>query len=268
MSNAFTWSPISTRVSQFAYFDQMLGHPVWKGRKVLDFGGNVGGFLAGARDKIDHGDYWCIDLNRAAIEEGQRRYPRAHFRNYDRYSSQFNPSGVRHLPIPDRGLRFDIILAFSVFTHAHESEVNELVHQLQGMLAPEGVLAFTFCDARYDRSLTCPDLPAGSDVRKILEKLKDKPSSRAILHPNDIDEIVERANEAKWCLLIDEKLYVEPGLEVCNQERAGTPAESYNSYFTVNYMTSLFPDGEIVSPVSPEWQHCCLLRNERPWSID
>jgi hypothetical protein len=38
---------ISTRVTQFAYFDQLLGGPAWKGRKVLDFGGNIGTFLVG-----------------------------------------------------------------------------------------------------------------------------------------------------------------------------------------------------------------------------
>ena len=56
---------LSTRQTQFSYFDQMLGGPVWKGRKVLDFGGNVGGFLAGAGDHVDHDDYWCLDLTRA-----------------------------------------------------------------------------------------------------------------------------------------------------------------------------------------------------------
>jgi SAM-dependent methyltransferase len=260
VSNAFTWSPISTRVSQFAYFDQLLGHPVWKGRKVLDFGGNVGGLLVGAGEQIDHSDYWCIDLNLAAIEEGRRRYPHAHFVHYDRYSSQYNPGGIRDLPIPHCGVSFDIILAFSVFTHAHKEEVTELVSDLRGMLAPEGVLAFTFCDARYDRSLTGPELSAGSDVRKILEKLKDKPSSRAIRQPGNIDEIVRQANDAKWCLLIDEQLYVEPGAELCNQRRTGTPDESYNSYFTVDYMASLFPQAMVLPPVSPEWQHCCIVK--------
>jgi SAM-dependent methyltransferase len=240
----------------------VLGHPVWRGRKILDFGGNIGGLLAGAGNNIDHADYWCIDLNRAAVEEGRDRYPQAHFVHYDRYSSQFNPDGVRHLAVPDCGLRFDIILAFSVFTHAHQIEVTELVRQLESMLAPKGVLAFTFCDARYDRSLTSPDVPSGSDVRKILEKLKDKPASYEILQTGDIDEIVERARQANWCILIDEKLHVEPGSEICNQERLGSPGESYNSYFTVDYMASLFPEGTVLPPVSPEWQHCCILRNE------
>jgi hypothetical protein len=262
VSSTFTWSPISTRVSQFGYFDEMLGRPVWRGRKVLDFGGNVGGLLTGAGDNVDPANYWCIDVNRAAIETGQRRYPRAHFVHYDRYSSQYNPDGVRHLPIPDCGLKFDIILAFSVFTHAHQIEMKELVQQLENMLTANGVLAFTFCDARYDRSLSSPDLPAGSDVRKILEKLKDKPSARAIPENGEIDEIVAQAVKAKWCVLIDDRLYVEPGSEISGQERVGDPEESYNSYFTADYISSLFPDGTVLPPVSPEWQHCCILRNE------
>lgn len=262
MGSAFTWSPISNRVSQFGYFDQMLCRPVWRGRKILDFGGNVGGLLAGAGSCINHGDYWCIDLNRTAIEIGKRRYPQAHFVHYDRYSSQFNPGGARHLPIPDCGLKFDIILAFSVFTHAHLVEMRELIQQLENMLAPKGVLAFTFCDARHDRSLTSPDLPAGSDVQKILEKLKDKPSAQAIPKNGEIDEIVARAVKAKWCVLIDDRLYVEPGSEISGQERIGDPEESYNSYFTSDYLASLFPDGTVLAPVSPEWQHCCILRSE------
>ena len=262
MDSTFTWSPISNRVSQFGYFNEMLGRPVWRGRKILDFGGNVGGLLAGAGSNIDPADYWCIDLNRDAIEIGQRRDPQAHFVLYDRYSSQFNPGGIRHLPIPDCGLKFDIILAFSVFTHAHLIEMRELVQQLENMLTPSGVLAFTLCDARYDRSLTSRDGPAGSDVRKILEKLKDKPSVQAIPETDEIDEIVARAVKANWCLLIDDQLHVEPGSEISGQERTGAAGESYNSYFTADYVASLFPRGTVRAPVSPEWQHCCILRNE------
>ena len=39
---------ISTRETQFFYFDQQLDGPIWKGGKVLDFGGNVGGSMAGS----------------------------------------------------------------------------------------------------------------------------------------------------------------------------------------------------------------------------
>jgi len=243
---SFAWNLVSTRATQFSYFDQLLARPGWKGRKLLDFGGNVGTFLVGAGDHVDHNDYWCIDLNRDVIEQGRRTYPRAHFLHYDRYSSQYNPTGVRHLQIPDCGMKFDIIMAFSVFTHTDRSEMLELVGSLRSMLAREGVLAFTFDDPHYDRSLSDPTRPpgSGSAVRRHLESYGN-------------DEIARRA---RWCVLIDDDLYIEPGDELCHQTRVGKPLESYCSFFTVDYMASLFPDATAHPPVSPEWQHCCILR--------
>ncbi|MDQ3803024.1 MAG: class I SAM-dependent methyltransferase [Acidobacteriota bacterium] len=245
---------LSTRETQFSYFDRLLGGPLWKGRKVLDFGGNVGGFLAGAGDRVDHEDYWCLDLTRGAIEQGRRTYPRAHFVHYDRYSSYFNPRGTRHLPVPDLGVKFDIIVAFSVFTHTHLVEMLELVGQLRRALTPGGVLAFTFTDPRYDRSLTNPALPSGTDVRKMLEwEQAENPSL-------EIEAMVEAARRSNWCLLVDDKLHVEPGEELCQQSARGKPGESYCSYFTTDYIGTLFPGAAVLPPASPEWQHCCILR--------
>src|SRR5918911_2210779 len=195
---------ISTRETQFFYFDKLLKSPVWKGRQVLDFGGNVGGFLVSAGDRVDHDDYWCLDLNPGAIEQGRRNFPQAHFCHYNRYSSQYNPNGILNLPVPDLGLKFDIIMAFSVFTHTHQSEMLELAAQLRKMLRPQGLFAFTFTDPSYDRSLSNPALPSGTDVRKMLEwRRAENPSL-------EIEEIVERARQSRWCVLIDEELYVEP----------------------------------------------------------
>src|ERR1700682_1608696 len=227
---------VSTRETQFSYFDQVLGGPLWKGSKILDFGGNVGGFLVSAGDRIEQDDYWCLDLNQAVIEQGRRDFPQAHFSHYNRYSSQYNPDGIRNLPVPDLGLNFDIILAFSVFTHTHQTEMLELVEQLRCVLRPEGVLAFTFTDPSYDRSLSAPDLPSGTDVRKILQwQQADNPSL-------EIEEMVETARQSHWCVLVDDKLYVEPGNDLSNQEHRGKPWESYCSYSTVDYISSLFPD--------------------------
>jgi SAM-dependent methyltransferase len=241
---SFAWNLISTRLMQFSYFDQLLRCPVWKGRKVLDFGGNIGTFLVGAGNNVDHDDYWCLDLNTAVVEQGRRTYPRAHFVHYNRYSSQYNPNGVRHLPIPDCGVKFDIILAFSVFTHTDRSEMLELVGSLRSILAPRGVLAFTFFDPHYDRSLSDPTLPSGSALQHHFGSRRS-------------DKFVKRA---RWCVLIDDKLYVEPGDELCHQTRVGRPFENYCSFFTVDYMASLFPEATVHPPVSPEWQHCCILK--------
>ena len=243
----FEWNLISTRQTQFSYFDQQLGGPEWKGRKILDFGGNVGSFLAGAGDEVDHADYWCVDLNPAVIEQGRRTYPRAHFVHYNRYSSQYNPQGVRHLPVPDCGVKFDFILAFSVFTHVDRREMVELVESLRGMLSPEGVLAFTFFDPHFDRSLSDPTEPPGSVVRHYPKSQRNGEGGRL----------------PRWYVLIDDELCAEPGDDLCHQTRLGKPLESYCSFFTAGYMCSLFPGATVLPPVSPEWQHCCILKSAR-----
>ena len=69
---------ISDRISQFRYFNKQLGRPDWTGKKVLDFGGNIGGFLSGAhaQRKIDSRLYWCLDVYRPALAQGHRRRDR------------------------------------------------------------------------------------------------------------------------------------------------------------------------------------------------
>jgi len=245
-SRTFSWNLVSTRQTQFPYFDEVLGHPVWKGRKILDFGGNVGTFLASAGDKVDHEDYWCIDINRAVIEHGRLTYPRAHFVHFNRYSPQYNSHGIRNLPIPNcGGVKFDVILGFSVFTHVDANEMIETVGALRRMLAPGGLLAFTFLDPHYDRSLSDPSLPRGSTV---LRNLGSRGQS-------------EWARRARWFVTIDNRLYVEPGGTVHHQTRQGKPLESYCSFFTAGFIASLFPGATIHAPVCREWQHCCVLRN-------
>jgi 2-polyprenyl-3-methyl-5-hydroxy-6-metoxy-1,4-benzoquinol methylase len=245
-SRTFPWNLVSTRETQFPYFDEVLGHPEWKGRKILDFGGNVGTFLTSAADRVDHEDYWCIDINRAVVEQGRLTYPRAHFVHFNRYSSQYNPHGIRNLSIPDcGGVKFDFILAFSVFTHVDVHEMVETVGALRQMLAPDGVLAFTFFDPQYDRSLSAPAQPRGSSVLRNLG-------------PRGKSEMVRRA---RWFVIIDDRLYVEPGNLVCHQTREGKALESYTSFFTTDYMKALFPSATIHRPVCREWQHCCVIRH-------
>ena len=178
----------------------------------------------GAGNQVDHNRYWCLDVTRSAIELGRRHFPRAHFEHYDRYSSYFNPNGVHHLPVPELGVKFDVVLAFSVFTHMHQKEMIELIGQLRRMLAPRGAVAFTFCDPLYESS-----------------QADSKPSPR-------------------WYVEVGGQLHVEPGDQLCQQERSCQQEESYCSYFTADYMTSLFPGATVHPPVSPERQHCCILR--------
>ncbi len=245
-TRSFSWNLVSTRLTQFPYFDELLDRPVWKGRKILDFGGNVGTFLASAGDTVNHEDYWCIDINPAVVEHGRQAYPRAHFVHFNRYSPQYNPYGKRNQPIPDCGVKFDVILAFSVFTHVDKKEMVESVAALRRMLAPDGVLAFTFFDPRFDRSLSDLKLPRGSTVL-------------SNLGPRGQIEVVKRA---RWLAVIEDTLYVEPDDALYHQTRKGKPHESYCSYFTMDLVKSLFPDAIIREPVCGEWQHCCIIKSQ------
>jgi SAM-dependent methyltransferase len=139
---------VSRKTGQFAYFDAQLDAPRWRGKRVLDFGGNCGNFLDDADGRVRAEDYWCLDVAREPLAEGARRFPRAHWVHYDRRHERYNPGGVSALPPPDLG-RFDFILAYSVFTLLDEHESRELVAALRRMLAPGGILAFSFVDPEY-----------------------------------------------------------------------------------------------------------------------
>ena len=203
-----------------------------------------------------HRHYWCMDSHKPVIDKGKKIYPQANFVHYDRYSSEFNPQGTRSLAIPREDAPFDLILAFSVFTHIHQVELLELVAQLRDMLNPGGLLAFTFTDASYNRQLSDPTLQYDTGIRHQLETNRRH-------YPNltnqQLAHMVDTAGQAPWCLLIEDQLHPEPGEHLSHQNRRGVAGESYCVYYSAAYMAKLLPDAKIFPPVAPEWQYCCVL---------
>lgn len=224
------------KASQFAYFNEQLEYPDWNGKLVLDFGGNKGNLLHDPSCTIQQRNYYCVDVVADAIEEGRRTFPEAHWAHYDRYNRSFNPDGVVDLPVPDFGMRFDFILAYSVFTHTTLEEMTELAGQLHALLAPGGRLAFTFIDPHYRGNL-----------RWRLEK-SGAP---------DVDNVVASAEGGEWCSLINgTELYVNSngpwnlGPETC---------ATYNVFYTEDFLRRQFPHAKVCKPVNEEMQHCAIL---------
>jgi hypothetical protein len=218
------------KATQFAYFDKQLGHPNWRGKRVLDFGGNKGNLLLDPACTIRHQDYYCLDVIGEAIEEGHQTFPDANFIHYDRYNCSFNPEGVRELPVPDLGVEFDFILAYSVFTHTTFEEMKELVAQLQQR---GRTLAFTFIDPQWNGNL-----------RWRLEK--HNPQDR-------VETLLSR--EMQWCSLVNgTELYVNSSGVFDFQD-----CMTYNVYYTEDFMRAQFPNATIEKPVNGEMQHCCEL---------
>lgn len=225
--------------SQFAYFNEQLEQPDWDGKLVLDFGGNKGNLLLDPSCTIQQQNYYCVDVVADAIREGQRLFPKAHWAHYDRYNRSFNPEGVVDLTVPDFGVRFDFILAYSVFTHTTLEEMTELAGQLHALLAPGGRLAFTFIDPHFQGNL-----------RWRLEKSQAP----------DVDGLVASAEGAEWCSLINgAELYVNSNGPW--NLRAETCA-TYNVFYTEDFLRRQFPHAKVCKPVNDEMQHCAILRKD------
>lgn len=227
------------KASQFTYFNEQLEYPDWNGKLVLDFGGNKGNLLLDPSCAIQQRDYYCVDVVADAIKEGRRLFPHAHWAHYDRYNRSFNPEGVVDLPVPDFGVRFDFILAYSVFTHTTLEEMTELARQLYELLAPGGRFAFTFIDPHWQGNL-----------RWRLEKCQAP----------DVDGLIATAEGAEWCSLINGKeLYVNSnGLWNSSPETCAT----YNVFHTEDFLRRQFPRAKVCRPVNGEMQHCAILRKD------
>lgn len=240
---------VSTKLGQFRYFDQQLGSPVWRGKKVLDFGGNCGNLLRDPRASIDQDKYWCIDVSRDAISKGKETFPKAHWIFYDRHNLQFNPVGLKNLSIPRTGEEFDFILAYSVFTHTSKTEMIDLVSQLRGVLTDRGSLAFTFFDPQWNAFNGDP-FP-GSNLKWRLQV--NKSANPEI----DVDSLLAKARGAKWVTLVDDELYVDDEQQ---PEDSLTGQRAYIVFCDPEHMKTIFPEAEILPPAAPERHHCCIIR--------
>jgi hypothetical protein len=235
---------------QFAYFNQQLDYPDWSGQ-VLEFGGHVGNLLLDSTCTIRPEDYYCVDVIQEALEEGRKRFPQAHWVHFNGYNCSFNPEGIRGLPIPNIGIEFRMILAYSVFTHTTREEMKELVAQLQAYLAPDGALAFTFIDPHFN---AWPETYNGCNLKWRLERARE-------MNPLvDVDGLLEQSRGAAWCALVDgTELYVN-GNGVLRKEAQTCMA--YNVFYTVDFLQQEYPHATIRPPVNGEMQHCCIIRGE------
>lgn len=238
---------LAGKFGRFAYFDRELDFPDWTGKKVLDFGGNEGALLLDHDCQISPENYYCLDVISEALAEGRKRFPQAHWFHYNRYNCSFNPQGIKHLPVPDMGVEFDFILAYSVFTHTTREDMHTLLEQLRSRLAAGGALAFTFIDPTY-----VPWPYRVNNLRFRLEK------NHRMIPAGEIDGLLKKSRDADWCALVDgSEIHVNNSGDWSDEAR---DCLSYNVYYTVDFLRQEFPEATIRPPVNGEMQHCCLMR--------
>ena len=246
---------LSKKTGQFTYFSLQVGEPLWRGKKVLDFGGNIGNLLQDPNSNIEPEDYWCIDVDQEALERGQALHPKSHWVFYDRYCFFFNPNGVPNLRLPAVNQSFDYIVAYSVFTNTSQTDMLELVGQLEDLLAPGATLAFTFIDPNY---FSWPREYHGNNFKWRLEREKELAHERGDTLDLDMPTLTRRAQGADWLMLVNSNdLYVETeAIQPYEPETQRT----CHAFYTAEYMKNLFPRAAVRPPVNNEMQHCCLIR--------
>lgn len=244
---------LSQKKGQFAYFDMQLSDPDWRGRHVLDFGGNIGNLLQDS--EIEAEKYWCIDVSPEAIEKGRREVPGAHWIWYDRYNISFHPRGSKTAELPKLNQQFDYILAYSVFTHIDVAEMKQLLASLLSILKPGGSLAFTFIDPHYrsweKNYASAQEKYSGTNLEWRLERSS---VSRA-----DVDLLLKKVKDVPWFRLCGDKdVYLEDE-PISKPERY--EGLQYHVFHTQKFIEKEFPGGKILPPANYEMQHCCILRN-------
>ena len=127
-------------------------HPVdWATLKVLDYGCNVGRFLESSKSKIKPCNYLGIDILPTAVQIAKETFPEYEFIHYDKWHISYNPTGIYNLDpasvlkITDK---FDVIIAYSVFTHYTMEEAIKEIDSLKKLLAPNGCILLSLWDAK------------------------------------------------------------------------------------------------------------------------
>ena len=231
---------LSGKWDRFRYFNHQLGYSNWRGKLVLDFGGNEGNLLLDHSCAIPPEHYYCLDVIKEALEAGRKRFPLAHWVYYNRYNCSFNPDGIRDLPIPDMGVKFDVIVAYSVFTHTTREEMHTLVDQLTAQLRPGGTLAFTFFDPHW-----------AGNFRRRLQRTQNGNG-----HVN-VDRLVEQSRGAEWCAVINgSELHINNNGTWSNESES---CLTYDVYHSVKFMRREFPGAIIRPPLNGHMQQCCLI---------
>ena len=247
---------LSTKQGQFTYFSLQLSEKDWRGKNVLDFGGNVGNILREPNCTIDHKRYWCVDVVEESIEKGRIEFPKSHWIFYDRYCFFFNAQGVASLRLPPIDESFDYVVAYSVFTNTSRTDMLDLVNQLQEKLADNGALAFTFIDPHY---YSWPGRYHGNNLVWRLEREIFLENEKGNTLDIDVPRLADAAKDAEWFVLVNgEDLYLETEE---TRDYAPEQQRTYHMFYTVDYLKSLFPEATILPPVNDEMQHCCIIRN-------
>ena len=142
--------PIFPRQPRLSFFDMMHDRPDWSTAKILDIGGNRGNLCADGRElqKFPLENYTCLEVDDEAVRFGKEAYPTANWVHHNAFNNVYQPLGNIEEPFPFADNTFDIICAYSVYSHTTFKQfVYDLIEALR-VCKPDGSIAFTLVDTR------------------------------------------------------------------------------------------------------------------------
>ena len=130
------------REHRLEYLKSATGIEDFSDMDLLDWGGNRGNLI---RDGINIKSYTCVDIDAQAIEFGKHDFPQHTWIHYNKFHPVYNVQGSNLLTdVSDNS--FDLIFAYSVFTHDTLSEMLNELDMLKDKLRDQGVLCASFID--------------------------------------------------------------------------------------------------------------------------
>src|SRR6185437_6524767 len=131
------------------------------------------------------------------------------------------------------------------------SEMLELLARLEKWLVADGVLAFTFIDPHYNPARDGdgsfhPGYYDGSCLKQRLDWIINH-GARIDLQP-----LLKQAENARWCVLVNEDLYIE------NENIKHYPENEkdwFCTFHSVDHMKTLFPKAIVLPPPHSAYPH-------------
>ena len=115
----------------------------FENKKVLDYGGSFGNLIISSNGKIKEENYTCLDVDNVALEMGRKRFPHSTWLYHNRYNPMYNFQG--NDTFSHQLETYDIIFAYSVFTHTSYEEFIWTIEKLKQYLNPNGSIFVTVC---------------------------------------------------------------------------------------------------------------------------
>ena len=140
--------PIFPRQPRLSFFDMMHDRPDWSTAKILDIGGNRGNLCADGRElqKFPLSNYTCLEVDNEAIEFGKEKYPTANWIHHKAFNNVYQTEGNIEEPFPFADSTFDIICAYSVYSHTTFKQFIYDLFEALRVCKPGGSIAFTLVD--------------------------------------------------------------------------------------------------------------------------